>query len=335
MKKVKLNDVAAAAGVSLTTVSRVINNSGYVAKEKRVMVENALRELGYMRHPSLAGADRERLIGVIFRQTSNNMYFEKMGRALLAAAEKKNLSTVTLYSEKMDRQLLKEQIDRLLQYKVCGIVIGGMGTEKIAGETRRYLRDCGVSVVFVERTAESRGFNNILVDNRYGGYLAANLLIGHGHRHLLYITRKTEDRVEGDRLQGFLQAIEEAKQNGRDISYVVKYCVDDSILSGYRAMGVAYDENSSITGVFTWSDGYAAGVMQYLYEKKIQVPDRIEIVGYDDTYSEYLAPPVSSVRMPYEEIGEAAVNMILNNQNSEKKSAMTVTLEPKLIIRFP
>lgn len=333
MKKVKLSDVAAAAGVSPTTVSRVLNNSGYVAKEKRILVENALWELGYLRCPSGAGVDRERLIGILFRRSANNMYFEKMGQAILAAAEKKNFSTVTLYSGEMDQQLLEERIEKLQEYKVCGIVIGGMEAEKFTGEMRRYLKDCKIPVIFVERTAESHGFNNILVDNRYGGYLATKLLIDHGRRQLLYITRKTKNPVEGDRLQGFLEAIAEAKEEGKNICHMVKYCNDDSVQSGYLAMADVYGENSKITGVFTWSDGYAAGVMQYLYDNKIQVPESMEVVGYDDTYSGYLAPPVSSVRMPYEEIGETVVSMVLNDQNCEEKSARTVTLEPKLVIR--
>lgn len=333
MKKVKLSDVAATAGVSLTTVSRVMNNSGYVAKEKRILVENVLRELGYMRCPSSAGVDRERLIGIIFRQSSNNMFFEKMGQAILAAAEKKNFSTLTLYSGEMDKQLLKEQVEKLQEYKVSGVVISGMEAERFTGEMRRYLKNCGIPVIFVERTAENHGFNNILIDNRYGGYLATNLLISHGHRQLLYITRKTKNHVEGDRLQGFLQAIEEAGKNGKNIYHMIKYCDDDSVQSGYLAMANAYNENSKITGVFTWSDGYAAGVMQYLYDQKVQVPEKIEVIGYDDTYSGYLAPPVSSVQMPYEEIGETVVSMILNNQNCEERSIRSVILEPRLVVR--
>lgn len=333
MKKVKLSDVAAAAGVSLTAVSRVINNSGYVAEEKRILVKNALRDLGYMRYPSCAGADRERLIGFICRQSFNGMYFDKLGEAILRAAGAKNLSILTLYFIEADKQSLKEQIEKLQEYKVCGIVIGGMGTDKLTGEMRRYLKDCGIPVVFVERTAESYGFHNVLVDNRYGGYLATNLLILHGHRQLLYIARATEDRVESERIQGFLQAAEEARQNGRDICCEIKYCGDDSVQSGYLAMAEAYEGNRKPSGVFTWSDAYAAGALQYLYKKDIRVPGEMEVVGFDDTYSGYLSPPISSVRMPYEQIGEAVVTMILNDQNREKKSAMTVTLEPELIIR--
>lgn len=333
MKKIKLQDVAERSGVSLTTVSRVLNNSGYVAQEKKVQVENALRELGYMRHPSGDGVDRERLIGIVFRQSPNNLHFEKLGGAILQAAEKKNLSTLTLFSGDMGRQSLKEQIEKLLEYKVCGIVIGGIGASRMTGEMNRYLKNCGVPVIFVERTAESRGFHHVLVDNRYGGYLATKHLIDRGHRHLLYINREIGDCVEKEREQGFLQAVEEAQEQGKNIYHRIKYGQDDTLNSGYLAMAEALEEDNRITGVFAWSDSYVAGAMQYLYRKGIRVPEQIELIGCDDTYSGYLAPPVSSVRMPYEQIGETVVEHILAEQNGEKRGAAIVTLEPELVLR--
>lgn len=333
MKKVKLEDVARQSGVSLTTVSRVLNNSGYVAQEKKTMVESALRELGYMRHPSGMGVDRERLIGLLFRQTSNSLHFEKLGEAILQASEKKRLSTLTLYSGDMERQSLKEQIEKLQEYKVCGIVIGGIGASRMTGEMNRYLKNCGVPVIFVERTAESRGFHHVLVDNRYGGYLATGHLIDRGHRHLLYINRETGDCVESEREQGFLQAVREAEEQGKNIRYTIKFCKDDSLNSGYLAMADALEEDERITGVFAWSDSYVAGAMQYLYRKGIRVPDQMELIGCNDTYSGYLAPPVSSVRMPYEQIGETVVEHILAEQNGEKRGTAIVTLEPELVLR--
>ncbi|MVB12443.1 HTH-type transcriptional regulator DegA [Caprobacter fermentans] len=334
MKKVNMNDVAKQAEVSLTTVSRVINNSGYVAEEKRKRVENAIRETGYLLpiQPEKP-AHMENLIGLILRKISVNIFYDQLSSALLQEADKVGYSMVAMYSNgDLCNDNLRGYVEKLLKYKVSGIVICGFGDEYLSESLRELLQECGIPIVFVERTAGCYGFNRVLVDNSLGTYYATRYLIQKKHGRLLYIGFDKKGSVEKSRTKGFLHAVQEAGY--ADSQYSIYSCPDSSVASGYAAMKWALEKQADITGVVAYFDGYAAGAMQYLYEIGRKVPNDIEIIGHDDTYAPNLAPPISSVRMPFEEMGSAAVNMILENQgNTMDFFAKTVSLEPKLILR--
>lgn len=334
MKKVKLIDVATEAGVSLTTVSRVINQNGYVSEEVQSAVEKAIKKTGYIipKAKETQKEQKDTLVGLILRRTSSNLFFDTLNTALLQAVEKEGLQAVTLFSDRLKSEDLKEKAEKLLDYRVCGIVICGFGEAKLASPVRRFLKSCGIPVVFVERPADNNGFDQICVDNQLGGYLAAQHLVKRGNKRILYIGRNLRDtEVESARLSGFLRAIREAEETPE---YLIKLCDDNSVEAGYRAMQEAEQEFPGITGIQTWFDGYAAGALQYLYQIGRRVPDEVEVIGYDDTYAPYLAPPISSVRMPYDEIAQSAIDVILKWQDSSVEHFVrTVYLEPKLILR--
>lgn len=334
MKKISMNDVARQAGVSLTTVSRVINNSGYVAEEKRKSVEKAIRETGYLLPIQPEQPEHtENLIGLILRKISVNIFYDQLSSALLQEADKVGYSMVAMYSSSdLCNENLRGYVEKLLKYKVSGIVICGFGDEYLSEDLRSLLQECGIPIVFVERTAGCYGFNRVLVDNSLGTYYATRHLIQKKHERLLYIGFDKNGSVEKSRTEGFLHAVREA--GFTESQYLIYSCPDSSVASGYAAMKWAIGENVGITGVVAYFDGYAAGAMQYLYKIGRKVPDEIEIIGHDDTYAPNLAPPISSVHMPFEEMGAAAVNMIIENQgNTMDFFAKTVSLEPKLILR--
>ena len=332
MKKIKIADVAAAAGVSTATVSRVLNNSGYVSNEVRKTVWNAVRATGYGKVSGKLQPAISNFVGVILKKLPVNMFFESINYALQSELEKVNMQPITVFCDHVNNESINRQVKKFLEYHVRGLIISGFEDETLTEEVRSLLSGCGIPVVFVERLANSQGFNRICVDNTRGGYFAARHLIEQGHKKIVYISRgKTDYHAGSYRLEGFLKAIREEKQPPE---YMIKTCSSPNTEEGYRALKEAETELPGFTAVQAWYDGYVVGALQYLYEKKLRVPEDVEVIGHDDTYSALLAPPVSSVCLPFEEMAVATVNIIVEWQDeSVEHFVKSVYLEPKLILR--
>ncbi len=332
MKKVKLTDVAKVAGVSTATVSRVLNNSGYVSNEVRSSVWNALKTTGYGSVSRNDLSDKLNFVGVILKKLPVNMFFESINYALQNELEKADMQPVTVFCDHVNNESVMERAKKFLDYPVRGLIISGFEDDTLTREVRSLLAGCGIPVVFVERLADSQGFNRICVDNTRGGYLAARHLIEKGHKKIVYISRgKTDYHAGSYRLEGFMKAIREEKHPPE---YLIKTCSSPDVEEGYRALQEAERELPGFTGVQAWYDGYVMGALQYLYEKNLRVPDDVEVIGHDGTYSALLAPPVSSVCLPFEEMAAAAVNVIVEWQDeSVEHFVKSVYLEPKLILR--
>jgi LacI family transcriptional regulator len=345
-KNVRIADVAKIAGVSVATISRVLNNSGTVSKDTQMLVWNAIAETGYKvptripvkapepeasAVPEVTAPAREKLIGVILKKLPVNMFFETMGYALQKHAEKKNMRTLTVFCEHMDSITIIEQIRKLLEFQVCGIAIVGIEDNTLPNETRDFLLSCQVPVVFVERHADRQGFNHICIDNYLGGYMAASHLIERGHRNILYIGRGSLDANTGSRrCDGFMAAMQSCKQ---PLNYLVKTCSSPSPDDAYQAVREAFQEMPDITGIQLWYDGYAIGVLRYLYETNRRVPSDVELIGHDDTYSRLLSPAISSIQLPFDEMAHATIRIIADWQEDASHFVQNIKLEPKLVLR--
>ena len=331
MKKINQAAIADAAGVSVTTVSRVINNSGYVAKDIRALVEQTVSELGYVAAKKRKNIT-ENLLGLILLRTNANFYFDRLGTAINEEAHTAGYKIIAMYAPYLNNTTLRGYAESLLNTGICGLLICGFDEDYLSLDLRAFLGNSDIPIVFIERTAGSYGFNQVLIDNSVGTFYATKHLIENGHTRLLYIARKRSTSVETSRLEGFKRAIEEA--SNEEIAYVVEYCPDQHISWGYSAMQNALEKDPGITGVVVWSDGYAAGAMQYIYKTGRKVPEDIEIIGHDDTLANILSPPISSIHMPFEEMASSAIEIIKTNREHRHGAiTKTISLEPTLILR--
>ncbi len=333
MKKTTLAEVAKAAGVSLGTASRVINGTGYTSAESKEAVWNAIRQTGYECKTRPAAVRQERkLIVVLLKKLPDNLFFESMNYAFLAEAEKNGIRALSVFCEHVDSETIAAQIASLEGYPICGIAVCGYEEPRLSDEFRSLLLGLSIPVVFVERIADSHGFNQIYIDNFLGGYLGARHLIEKGHRKIVYIGRKALDMDRGSRrLEGFLKAFSDLSDPPE---YLIKLCPTPDRAEGYKAMQEAMEEFPGFTAVQLWYDGYAIGAMQYLHDQGLRVPEDIELMGHDNTYSPLLAPPISSIQLPFEEIARQTVSLILDWQgDSIKHYVRTINLEPTLIVR--
>ncbi|MDR1271818.1 MAG: LacI family transcriptional regulator [Clostridiales Family XIII bacterium] len=334
MKKITIRDVAAEANVSLAVVSRVLNESGYVSDEARKSVLNAIRKTGYQpKHGAMrADRQRQRLVALISLNAEISIMYTQLVNRFAYTATRNDMSTVLFCTDRINNATLGKYIDQAVSHDVCGIVIAGYKERRMSEELRIKLVEANKPVIFFERIAGCYGFNKILVDSYTGTVTATNYLIGKGHRHLLYISRKGSPDYELRRKQGFLDAVQAA--NRTDLIYSVEECRSNDKEAGYQAMKRGFEADPEISAVSCWSDVYAIGAMQYLYEKNIRVRDQVEVIGFDDILSNNVVPPISSIHMPVSEMCESAIGLLNEmGEDPADRPARTIMLEPKLIIR--
>ena len=332
MGRIRLAELAKMAAVSVTTVSRVLNHSGYVADDVRQRVERAIKEIGYV-HPvrkrlPLCG----KLIGLISMGSIFNPFFERMAQSLRENAEQNGYYCIQVSSLVLDNEALAAHAERLIAIGVCGIVVCSFNEEYLSDNARAVLNSGDIPVVFLERSGGCHGFNRVLIDNELGTYSAARYLLDKGHRHLLYISWHKQSAVERSRTKGFTKAIAEAAED--KISYQIRPCANSTHAAAMEAMRVSYENDRQITGVVTWNDVFAIGALHYLNNIGLNVPDDVELIGHDNVLAPTMNPPLSSVEMPIDEIAAAALEIIDKSQNRKMPpSPRTIALEPRLVIR--
>ena len=331
MKRVKLAEVAEIAGVSLTTVSRALNMSGYVAEEVRKRIDHAVRETGYVHPEHKKPLYRDKLIGVITLHSRLSPYLGLLAQTLHDKAEENGYYVLQVSTTNFDNATLAFHAQRLTMIGVCGLVICSFNADHLESDTREILNSSGVPVVFLERAPDCYGFNRVLVDNELGTYLATRHLIERGHSHLVYMSMAKKLDVEISRINGFLKAIEQ-EPKGKIIHHLL-YCKTITPFAAAEAIGEAVSKDPEISGVITWNDVYAAGAVSFFERAGRRIPDNVEVIGHDNVLAPHLAQPLSSVAMPIEEIASAAVEIICKSQ--DQKSSLiprTITLEPHLVI---
>lgn len=324
MKKVTMKDVAAAAGVSVAAVSRVMNGCGYVAPDKREAILQAISTVGY-RAQRVPPGPQTPLIGLILRSANGLPYFSQLSEALMSEASAKGFNTMLFYCDSMDNDTLLKRLETFQNYNISGLVVGGFGPNALRDDVCMYLRAANVPVVLLERSPECRGVNRVLIDNESGMYTAARYLLDQGHKEIVYLNRDLDSDVEKDRLHGFLRAMQAAP----DVKYWVNNGKTSSPRTAFTALEQLKQAHPGITAVLTWGDIYAAGALQYLYQQNLRVPQDVEVVTCGDTLVPYLAPAISSVAVPLREMARTAV-AIINDQlaDGQKDFVKTVTLEP-------
>lgn len=316
-RPVGMKDVARAAGVSVGTVSNVLNRPDIVSADRRARVEQAIAELGYVRNDAarLLKMGRSRTVGAIVLDSTNPFYADLV-HGMEAAAEDSGLAVIVGSSgnsaerEKLYLSLFEEQ-------RVRGILLASAGTDR---ELVRSIVDRGTPVVMVEDEGErgahgragasaSAGGSTVSVDDVEGGRLAvAHLIEGGAQRPAMVFARGDLHQVSA-RIDGAEAAASEA---GLELELIE---ADDlSVLAG-RAAGSEIAERSREDrpdGVFCVNDLVAVGMMQaFAYEAGIAVPDEIAMVGYDDiAFARSTVVPLSSIAQPSELMGRTALALL-------------------------
>lgn len=300
-----LLDVARAAGVSASTVSRILNGTAKVADAKRQKVLAAIDALHYTPNQLAQNLKNGRslTIGIVVQDISSP-FFDETLRGVDDGLSGTGYTSV-IVSGHWNAEEEEERIRLLLARKVDGIILlsGRISDDAV-------LRFAGHRpIVSTGRALRSKSAIGFKIDNDYGAYLAVRHLIDLGHRHIAFVSGPTNHADARERLEGYRRALAEAK-----IRFDENLVVDGDFheAGGLEAVSRLLASNATFTAIFAANDLSAYGVRLGLYRKGIRVPEDISLVGFDDLHgSAYTAPPLTTVHQPLYDIGLIATHTLL------------------------
>ena len=323
---VSLRDVAALAGVSVGSVSNVLNRPGRVSEDVAERVRSAIDTLGYNRNDAARQlrAGRSRCIGLVVLDIGNP-FFSDVARGAERRAAEEGL-TVLLGDTEEDPARERVYIDLFAEQRVFGLLVSPLGG---AMPHLRALRKQGLSTVLVDWWTEDLQFSSVAVDNVAGGYLAVNHLLELGRRRIAFVGGPHSIRQVSDRFEGARKAVAQYS----DATLEVIDTESLTVLQG-RGAGQRISQRKASArpdAIFAANDLLAVGLIQaFRLSEKITVPNDIALIGYDDIdFVSAAMVPLSSVRQPSFEIGRTAVELLV------KEVALGAEFEPERIVFQP
>ena len=318
-----LKDVAEKAGVTVTTVSRVLNNRGYIKDTTREKVYRVMKELDYQPNELARSLSKQRtnIIGIIVPSLMHPFFCEVVNY-LEAYASKEGYKVMLCNSNHQEDKEI-EYIDMLKSNKVSGIVICSRteGIEKILPDN--------LPVISFERVISSQ-ISSVACDNYLGGELATRHLLECGCKNLLHISGIRNILMPADgRRDAFVSVCEE-----KGIPYHVYYTEEAQFqsLNYEEYLEQIILENPDTDGIFTSSDVIAAEVIYVCTKNNIRVPQDIKLVGFDDIrLASLTTPKISTIRQPIEQMCSCAVNTLIHQ--SEMGFLPSKTILPVTFIK--
>jgi LacI family transcriptional regulator len=327
---VSIRDVAERAGVSVGTVSNVLNRPDRVSEAVVGRVQEAIRELGYVRNDAARQlrAGRSSSIGLVVLDARNPFFTDVARGAEDAAAEHGVAVLLGDSDEKPEREAA--YLDLFEEQRVRGVLVSPLGD---IGERLQRLRALGTPVVLVDRIAEDASLSSVSVDDVAGGRTAVAHLLATGRRRIAFVGGPLALRQVADRLAGAREAV--ATVPGAELEVLEGAAL--SVLEG-RRMGeqlVARPASQRPDAVFTANDLLAVGLLQALVMRgAARVPDDIAIIGFDDIdFAAATVVPLSSIRQPSRLIGQTALGILLEESDDPELAPRQVVFQPELVIR--
>jgi LacI family transcriptional regulator len=325
-----ITDVARLAGVSVTTVSHVINGTRFVSDELRARVVAAMEELryrpNYMARSLRSGETK--IIGLVVPDNSNP-FFAEVARIIEDVGFENGYSVILCNS---DGDLKKEEayINLLISKQVDGVIFIASGDKQDLVEE---LISNGIQVIIADRNIPQSVADVVLVNNEQGGYEATRYLVALGHKRIGCISGPSELSPSADRVKGYKRALKEAGVPVRDELIVAG---DLRYQGGEIAMQNLLNLPNRPTAVFASNDMMALGAMRAVRQAGLQIPNDISLVGFDDiTLAAALSPALTTVSQPVNELAQLTVQRLIDRiQNSEQNyKPEQYILETKLIVR--
>ena len=330
MASVSVRDVAALAGVSVGTVSNVLNRPDKVNEATTKRVQAAIDSLGFVRNDAARQlrAGRSRAIGLIVLDASNP-FFTDIARGAEAASQDLGIDVLTGNS---DQDPVREQryLDLFEEQRVRGILLSPVG--EVTARLER-MRARGVPVVLVDRRADLEGYSSVSVDDVLGGRLAVEHLLAQGRRRLAFVGGPLDLQQVADRLEGARRSIAEVHGATLEVIEVPQLTVEHGRRAGEQLR--TRSQGDLPDAVFAANDLVAVGLLQaFMLTGSVRVPDQIALVGYDDiAFASAAVVPITSVRQPSELMGRTAVELVERELEDPDGAREHVVFPPELIVR--
>jgi LacI family transcriptional regulator len=328
-QRTTIREIAAIAGVSIATVSRVVNGSGYVSEKTRRAVEGVIRDHGYTANRSARGlaSGRSGLVGVTVPRIHPS-YFSLIVAGIADALYEHDMRIVlcpTLHQH--DREV------SLLERLVHGTIDGGVLVlpEESTGELRTLMTHGFRFVVVDPRTRIEGPVPTVSAANSSGADQAIRHLLDLGHRRIAAITGPHGWMATVERTRGYHAALAAAGVPV-DPKLVIESNFD--VDGGRDSAEILLQLAEPPTAIFAYNDQLAIGAMQTAFARNLRVPEDLSIVGFDDTAeAEMVTPTLTTLRQPLAEMGRMGVSLLTRLLDNRQLEALHVELETQLIVR--
>ena len=326
---VGIRDVAAAASVSVGTVSNVLNAPERVAPATVARVHAAIERLGFVRNDAARQlrAGRSRCVGLLVLDVGNP-FFTDVARAAERQAAQNNL-IVLLGTSDDDPQRERVYLDAFEEQRVFGLLVSPVG-EDLDRVVALHAR--GVPVVLVDRDGAGTPLGSVAVDDVAGGQLALTHLCGEGRSRIAFVGGPPHLRQVADRLTGARRAVDAHP----GVTLEVIMTDEPSVLAG-RAAGeslCARPVDYRPDAIFCANDLLAIGLLQALTAEGVRVPREVAVIGYDDIdFARSASVPLSSIRQPSASIGTTAIELLLAAAEAPDAEPRQVVFCPELVVR--
>jgi LacI family transcriptional regulator len=320
-----IKEVAEKAGVSVSTVSHVVNGTRYVSDDLKTKVLSVMECLDYQPNRIARSLRKKQTnsLGLIVADITNPFYSE-------IAWSIEYLSYIQKYSLMLcnsDGDPEKEQfyLNQLSQWQVDGIIL----VSSMIFPTRMIsVGDGSLPIILIDHDCPGYDFDTILIDDFYAGKLATEHLIQLGHERIACITGSKENIPSYKRVYGYKAALEE---HNLEVDPALIVRGDFNIISGVNCTNRLLEMENRPSAIFACNDLMAMGVMQSAFNHGIKIPDDLSVVGFDDIYwSKYTVPPLTTIKLPIHQLAEEAVNCFLNRIENPDNAFRSVTLEVQL-----
>jgi LacI family transcriptional regulator len=329
VQAVGIKQVALHAGVSPGTVSNVLNRPERVAEETRIRVQQAIRELGFVRNGSASTlrAGQSSTIGLMVLDLGNP-FFTDVARGVEDTVSERGYAVILSSSggseEREQRNLLV-----FAEQRVRGVLITPVEDD---GAYADRLRDRGIAVVLLDHPTQTAGQCSVAVDDVAGGELAVAHLLAEGARSIAFVTGPAALRQCADRRMGALRALKASglpRETLRDVPVSAM-----NARAGQEAAEHILRQDLP-DAIFCANDLLALGVMRVLLQAGVTIPGDVALIGYDDIeFSAAAAVPLSSVRQPTYQLGKIGTELLLDEcDDPDGHAHQQVMFQPELVIR--
>ncbi|MCL4488090.1 MAG: LacI family transcriptional regulator [Chloroflexi bacterium] len=323
--RVSIKDIARAAGVSHSTVSRALSNSPLVSGETRDRIRLIAQELGYSPNAIARGlvTQQTRTVGVIVTTIADPFIGEVVrGIEELAADNGYRVFLGTSHSDPIREVNL---VKGFREWRVDGVIVA---SSRVGALYIPLLNEIGVPVVLINSQQEGPYVHSVAVDNVEGAEQATRHLLSLGHRTVGYIGGPSDHSSHRDRLTGYRYSLTEA---GLLFDPSLVLPGNGRADSGNQVASLL-DHSPAATAVFCYNDLTAIGVVHALLRRGLRVPADLSVVGFDDIeYASFVEPPLTTIHQPKDEMGRLAMRMLIDLLNGDQVTNVMVPGE--LVVR--
>ena len=324
-----MNNVAKEAGVSVATVSRVINNSDGVSPKLVKKVNRAMKKLHY--HPSSVARSfkiqQTMLVGVII-PLIDHPFYSRLAMAIEQKLFQHDYRAIICNSEE-DESRERAYIEMLLRQRVDGFIINSavMSTNYL-----HELEELQIPYVLIDRDLPETESSKVFSDNSQGGYIGMEHLIKLGHKRIGVIGAPAHTQPIARRIRGTREALAHYGLEADSDLYITG---DTQLFDmGYNSAKQLMSLDECPTAIFALTDVTAVGVMHALTEHGLRIPDDISVLGYDNIpIASYMIPQLSTVEQPIIQMGETAVELLFKHMNQADHPIEKAVLKTQLIVR--